>query len=365
MLRSEDVTVAEVLKERGYATGLIGKWGLGLNDEGHPNRQGFDYFFGFLSQVHAHNHFPDFLWRNEQKVKLRNEIKRVGEEGAGYATNRVEFAGDLFARESIEFIEQNKERPFFLYLALTVPHANNERTRALGDGAEVPDYGLYATREWSPQLKGHAAMITRMDADIGRLLGKLKELQLTNTIVFFTSDNGPHKESGQDPKFFDPNGPLRGYKRDLTDGGIRVPFIAWWPGHIAGGKVSEHVAYFGDFMRTAAELAGPKAPKGLDSISFGPTLFGKGRQMTHKNLYWEFHEGGFSQAVLMDGRWKGIRMKARSRPIELYDLKEDPGEERNLAEENPRMVKRVEELFRKSRTESAEWPIKDAPNVTN
>ena len=375
-LRSNDVTVAEILKTAGYRTGLIGKWGLGMQDEGHPNLQGFDYFYGYLSQVHAHNHFPDHLWRNRDRVKLSNRIHPMASDGAGYSTNAVEFAGDLFAEEALDFIEASTNEnsaPFFLYYAPVVPHANNERKKALGNGMEVPDFGPYANEPWEDALKGHAAMITRLDADVGRLLQKLKLLGIhRNTLVIFTSDNGPHKEGGQDADFFDPNGPLRGYKRDFTDGGIRVPFIAWWPGKVQPGT-AHHIAYFGDMLATFGELAGADVPKKLDSISIAPTLLKPrlqaGRatpamtrpQPEHHHLYFEFHEGGFSQAVILGGRWKGIRMKRLDAPIEIYDLHTDPGEERNIADSVPSVVKHVELLFRTERSDSPLWPIKEAP----
>jgi arylsulfatase A-like enzyme len=375
-LRSNDVTVAQVLKNAAYRTGLVGKWGLGMDDEGHPNLQGFDYFYGYLSQIHAHNHFPDYLWRNRERVKLSNRIQAMAADGAGYATNAVEFAGDLLAEEALDFIEASTNKnsaPFFLYYAPVVPHANNERKKALGNGMEVPDFGPYANENWDDALKGHAAMITRLDADVGRLLQKLKLLGIhRNTLVIFTSDNGPHKEGGQDPEFFDPNGPLRGYKRDFTDGGIRVPFLAWWPGKVQPGTSSQ-VTYFGDMMATFAELAGAEGPKHLDSISIGPTLLKPrlqaGRatppmarpQEEHRHLYFEFHEGGFSQAVLLGGRWKGIRMKRLDAPIEVYDLHTDPGEERNISDSVPSVVRHVELLFRTERIDSELWPIKEAP----
>ena len=376
-LRSHDVTVAEVLKSAGYRTGLIGKWGLGMpRDEGHPNRQGFDYFFGYLSQVHAHNHFPDHLWRNTNRVRLSNRIVPMAQDGAGYSTNKSEFAGDLFAEDVLDFVEAStnaNNTPFFLYYAPVVPHANNERKKALGNGMEVPDFGLYENEPWEDALKGHAAMITRLDADIGRLLQKLKLLGIhRNTLVIFTSDNGPHKEGAKDHDFFDPNGPLNGFKRDFTDGGIRVPFIAWWPGKVQP-STANHLCYGGDMMATFAELAGATPPESLDSISIVPTLLrprthgGRatslvGRaQPDHNHLYFEFHEGGFSQAVIIGGRWKGIRMKRLDAPIELYDLHTDEGEQRNVAESHPSIVKHVELLFRTERTDSPLWPIKEPP----
>jgi len=218
-----------------------------------------------------------------------------------------------------------------------VPHANNERARTLGDGQEVPDYGPYTARDWADPLKGQAAMITRMDRQVDGLLTQLKQLGLDDrTLVIFTSDNGPHKEGGPayDPDFFNANGPFSGIKRSLTDGGIRVPFLARWPGRIRAGSTSAHVGYFGDMMTTLSELAGGRPPAALDSLSLVPTLLGRGVQAKHEHLYWEFHEGGFSQAVLLEGRWKGIRLKSPAAPIQLFDLASDIGETNDLAAGN-------------------------------
>jgi arylsulfatase A-like enzyme len=365
MLRKDDVTVAKVLQQAGYATALIGKWGLGMpGDEGVPNKQGFDYFFGYLSQHHAHNHFPDFLWRNEQKVPLPNVCVPVGTAGGGYATQRVKYAGDLFFEEAEAFIEKNRAKPFFLYLALVVPHANNERSKELGDGQEVPDYGPYADKDWQSSLKGQAAMITRMDAGIGSLLNKLKQLGLDEkTLVMFSSDNGPHKEGGPNynPDFFDANGPLTGLKRSLTDGGIRVPFLARWPGQVKAGVVSPHVGYFGDIMSTFCELAGATPPPKLDSLSLVPTLLGRGTQKQHKYLYWEFYEGGVSQAFLVEGRWKGIRLRRTDAPIQLFDLATDIGEQTDLASQNPEMTARIAQLMQTARVDNEHWKLANAP----
>jgi len=365
MLRATDVTVAKVLKSAGYATALIGKWGLGMpGDEGVPNKQGFDYFFGFLSQHHAHNHYPDYLWRNDQRVSLPNVVTPVGTAGGGYATRKVKYAGDLFFEEAHAFIEKNKAKPFFLYLALTVPHANNERSRELGDGQEVPDYGVYADKEWHSSLKGQAAMITRMDQGIGELLAKLRQLSLAeSTLVLFSSDNGPHKEGGSnyDPDFFDANGPLTGTKRSLTEGGIRVPFLAWWPGKVKAGVVSPHVGYFGDMMTTFAELAGARPPGKLDSISITPTLLGEGTQARHEYLYWEFYERGANQAVLLEGRWKGIRLQRTTAPIQLFDLANDIAEQNNVAEKNSKLVERIGTIMRTARVDNEHWKLVDAP----
>ena len=205
----------------------------------------------------------------------------------------------------------NHKKPFFLYLPFTIPHANNEGTRGTGDGQDVPDYGIYTEKKWTNPNKGQAAMITRMDADIGRLMARLNQYKLTeNTLVVFSSDNGHHREGGNDPDFFDANGPLRGMKRDLYEGGIRVPTIAHWPGHIKPDSASDHPAYFGDLMATAAELLGVTAPGKLDSISILPTLLGQtDKQLKREFLYWEFLERRGAQAVVLGetGRWKALR----------------------------------------------------------
>jgi uncharacterized sulfatase len=360
MLRAGDVTVARVLQASGYTTALIGKWGLGnAGDEGEPRKHGFDYSFGFLNQTHAHNHYPDFLWRNGERVALPNVVTQVGPvAGTGYATQRVVYASDLFFDEARDFIARSKTRPFFLYLALTVPHANNERARVLGDGQEVPSYGPYADQPWPDAQKGQAAMITRMDARVGDLIAQIKTLGLDdNTLVIFSSDNGPHREGGplHNPEFFAASGPLNGTKRALTDGGIRVPWIARWPGKIKAGAVSAHVGYFGDVMATFVELTGATAPKILDSISLVPELLGRGEQAKHPYLYWEFYEKGFSQAVLLDGRWKGIRLLKPSAPIRLFDLQHDLGEKTDLAAQQPELVARAAAVMREAHVDNEFW----------
>lgn len=359
-LAAEDVTVAEVLQQAGYRTALIGKWGLGdVGDEaesGLPRRQGFDYFYGYLDQGHAHNRFPDFLWRNEERVPLPNDIVPTGKSGAGYATRPVVYADDRFAEESLKFVAENKDRPFFLYLSMIAPHANDERHRALDDGAEVPNYGIYTDREWPNPDKGQAATITRMDEMVGRLLDALRNLGIAdNTLVIFTSDNGPHKEDGHNLARFQPSGPLRGIKRDLTEGGIREPFIAWWPGHIHAGAESGHVGYLGDWMATAAQLAGAPVPAGCDSISIVPTLFGRDAdQQKHEVLYWCFYPRGLTQALLYQGHWKGIRSSPDA-PLELYDLANDIGEAHNVAALHPDLVKKIEALIHREHVPDPVW----------
>ncbi len=356
-LLPEDVTIAQRLREAGYATGVIGKWGLGeAGSTGIPTRQGFDYFFGYLNQQHAHNYYPEFLWRNEEKVPLPNVVERPAgrpNHPGGVSTNRAVYSHDLFMKEAEGFIRQNASRPFFLYLALTIPHANNE---AGVKGMEVPDWGPYAQEDWPEPQKGYAAMITRMDEGIGRLLGVLKELGLEErTIVFFSSDNGPHQEGGADPRFFQSSGPLRGFKRDLYEGGIRVPMLVRWPGVIRPGGRTEHVSAFWDFYPTCLELAGLEADKGLDGISFLPVLVGEETgQKEHAYLYWELHEAGGIQAI-RTGRWKAIRQNLALAPdgrLELYDLKRDPAESRDVSEKHPDVVKELRPLFDTARTEA-------------
>ena len=359
-LRSGDTTVAQMLNQAGYRTSLIGKWGLGdvgQAESGLPRKQGFDEFFGYLNQQHAHNHFPDFLWRNEQRVSLPNKITPVGDNGAGYATEAVQFADDLFADAAIKFVADNKSRPFFLYWCMVIPHANNERTRALQNGAQVPEFGAYADKDWPDPDKGHAAMITRLDSYVGRMLTALRAQGLAdNTLVIFTSDNGPHNESNHNLSRFNPEGPLNGRKRSLTDGGIRVPFIAWWPGRIAASHVSDHVGYFGDWMATAAELSSGTMPTECDSLSFTPTLFGKpAEQQQHEFLYWEFSERGFKQAALYQGRWKGIRSGSPDAPVSLFDQQTDIAEKIDVAAQHPEIAARIGNYLSNARSASVDW----------
>lgn len=353
-LRPEHLTVAELFKAAGYRTALVGKWGLGHEgSEGVPTRQGFDHFFGYLDQTHAHNYYPTFLVRNEQRVALRNVVPNEGPVGQGMASEKVDYSHDLMAAEALKWVEENRQSPFFLYLAFTLPHANNE---AKNQGMEVPDLGEYAGLDWPESQKRHAAMISRLDRDIGRLFELLKRLGLDErTLVIFTSDNGPHREGGNDPEFNRSSGPLRGIKRAMFEGGIRVPTIARWPGKIRAGAVSEHVGYFADLMPTAAELTGQKCPK-TDGLSFLPTLLGKPGQARHPFLYWEFYEQGGAQAVRM-GDWKGIS-KPWGAPLQLYNLKEDLGETRNVAAEHPEVVKRIQEIIDREHVPSPLWKVR-------
>lgn len=357
-LEPQDVTVAELLQKAGYKTALIGKWGLGEPDTtGVPTKQGFDYFFGYLNQRHAHNYYPEFLWKNEQIKKLPNVVnyKNEGSLG-GVSTNKEVYSNDLFITEAINFMMQNRTRPFFVYLALTIPHANNE---AGDQGMEVPDLGEFKDKDWPAPQKGHAAMITRMDRGIGQILELLEDLKLAdNTIVMFSSDNGPHAEGGNDPDFADSNGPLRGIKRDLYEGGIRVPLLVRWPDKVFPGSISGHVSAFWDVMPTLAQIAGTQAPNNIDGISFLPTLLGEtADQKEHSYLYWEFHEQGGKQAVRIDN-WKGIRLSVDENPdgpIELYDLSKDIAETRNIADQYPEVVEEIKKIMKQARTPNPDF----------
>ncbi|MFC2126274.1 arylsulfatase [Bacteroidota bacterium] len=361
-LLPEDITVAELLKSAGYTTGLIGKWGLGEpGTTGIPNNQGFDYFFGYLNQARAHNYYPEWLWRNEEKVMLNNEVifaetgyaKGIG----SAATKKVNYSHDLFTGEALSFIERSKDQPFFLYLAYTIPHANNEHWLIDEHGMEVPDYGEYKDNDWPEAQIGTAAMISRMDRDIGQLISKLTEAGIDqNTVIFFTSDNGPHAEGLNDPDFFNSNGPLKGIKRDLNEGGIRVPFIAWWPGTIQEGQTSNHISAFWDFLPTVCDLAGIESPKNIDGISYAPTLVNQ-LQQEHKYLYWEFFEQGGKQAIRLNN-WKGIRLGVNTNPdssLYLYDLDNDIEENKELSDSQPDIFIEVSALMKTARTESEDF----------
>lgn len=347
----ETVTLPELLRQQGYTTGLVGKWGLGGPDsEGHPNQQGFDHFFGYLCQRHAHNYYPEFLFRNRQQVALEgNEVAGDRKDGAGVATERVTYSPDLMIEEALEFIRTNSNQPFSLFFTSTLPHANNEA----GDrGMEIPDYGIYADRDWPEAQKGHAAMISRLDRDVGRILDELKSLEIDeDTLVLFASDNGPHREGGADPGFFASSGPLRGIKRDLYEGGIRVPMIAWLPGLVPAGQVSSHPSAFWDILPTFVELSGGEPPSRVDGLSMVPSLRGE-NQKEHEYIYWEFR----GKQAVMKGDWKAVRL-APGQAVELYNLADDPAETEDLARENPEKVRELSALFSVARQESEIFPL--------
>ena len=358
-LRPEHVTVVKVLHAAGYRTAMIGKWALG--DEattGLPELQGFDEVVGYLNQTHAHDYYTDYLWRHDPVSGFHGRITLYGNLGGKHG----DYTHDLFTKAALNFVKNNKPdqfnryRPFFLYLAYTIPHANNEEGRRTGNSMQVPSAAPYTDEPWTAQEKNKAAMITRLDADIGRLREKLKELKIdTTTVIFFTSDNGPHAE-GVDPKFHSSAGPLRGIKRDLYEGGIRVPMIVYWPAKIRPEQVSNFAWANWDFLPTAADIALTPAPKGIDGISIYPLLTGQVQRNRHEFLYWEFHERGFQQAARM-GDWKAVRPQA-DEALELYNLKTDIGEQVNVAKSNPEVVAQFEAYFQTARTESPNWPIK-------
>jgi uncharacterized sulfatase len=337
-------TVTTLLKKAGYATGGVGKWALGGADStGAPSKQGFDFWFGYLDQGNAHNFYPEYLWKNEKRFPLAGNV--VGDKKR-VSVKRTTYAHDLLTEEALEFIRANATRPFCLQAHYTIPHANNEGGRATGNGLEVPNPGIYANRDWPATEKGFAAMIGRLDGDVGRLVALLKELGIERkTLVIFTSDNGPHQEGGHKMEFFDSNGPLRGYKRDFYEGGIRVPMIACWPGQIRPGTVSNHPSAFWDFLPTACELAGVAVPQDIDGISYRAAMLGLDGQRRHEYLYWQAGlKGRLSKIAIRQGNWKGVRIGS-DKPLELYNLATDIGEQKNLAAAEPAIVKRLDQLI--------------------
>ncbi len=344
-LGADDVTVAQVLKgpewrdafddTRVYATAIFGKWGLGEpGSTGLPNDHGFDEWFGFLNQQHAHGHFPEYLWRNKAKETLKGNLDG----------RRREYASDLFAREALYFIERHMYEPFFLYFTPTVPHGRYE----------APSQGVYANEPWPEEARNYAAMVTRLDSYVGRIMARLKETGLEeNTVVFFASDNGGTFEF----KPFETMGPLRAKKGSIYEGGIRVPMIVRWPGKIKAGAASNHPWSFCDVLPTLADLAGTRGvPRNVDGVSVAPTLLGK-TQDPERPLYWEsFEGGGFHQAVRM-GRWKGVR-HGLSEPLELYDLHADAGESRNVAATHMDVAAKMQDFLRDCRTDAPEYPVR-------
>jgi len=363
-LDAADVTVAEVLRQAGYRTALVGKWGLGQHDdEGQPNRQGFDFFFGYLDQVHAHNHYPEFLWRNDAKVPLPNVVEgsRTGPGGftVGWTREPRVYAEDLLLDEALRWIRAERDRPFLLVFAPTLPHADNQRQYHTGNGQEAPTLGAYADAPWPAPERGHAAAVARLDADVGRVLDELRRLGIAErTLVLFTSDNGPHREGGYEPEVFAATGPFRGVKRSLGEGGIRVPAIAWWPGTTPAGVVSSRPAYVGDVMATAAALAGTSLPapaNGLWSVSLVPTLTGHPeRQTSEPYLYWERYEPALGQAVRF-GQWKAVRDGIGGGALALYDLERDPGEGADVAVAHPDVVARATEFMDQAHVPAPAW----------
>ena len=359
-LQAEDLTAAQLLKSANYATGAIGVWGLGNEGSpGMPRRQGFDEWFGYLDENEADNYYPKFLNRSEgEKVKEQPIDENRGGGQGRYADDYFTFAGTNFLRISRPAFF-NHYRPFFLYLPYTIARANHKLGAETGNGMEVPEDAPYSAEQWPQVEKNKAAMITRLDRYVGMLQDRLKELKcLDNTIIIITSANGPHNEGGVNPKFFHSAGPLRGIKRDLYEGGIRVPLIVSWPARIRPGSVSDLPCASWDFLATAVEIAGQPAPTKTDGVSLFPTLTGQTQTNRHEFLYWESHEDGFKQAARM-GDWKALRFGVDG-PLELYNLKTDLGETANLADKNPEVIARISEYLKTARTEDANWPVKTA-----
>lgn len=346
-LADSEITLGEVFRTKNYTTACIGKWGLGgPSGEGHPNNQGFDYFFGYLGQGNAHNYYPSQVFENNTPVILNNKV----------------YTHDLIMGKALDFIDKNSDKPFFLYLTPTIPHADlvvpdNELFDYDGKFQEVPFPGKGYRAQDKPRAT-FAAMVTRLDRDVQRIVDLLQSKGLSdNTIIIFTSDNGTHKEGGHDPRYFDSNGPFRGTKRDLYEGGIRTPFIVYWPSVIKPGSVSYHVSAFWDFMPTVCDLIGAEKPVGTDGISYLPTLTGEGVQKNHESLYFEFHEQGGKQAVIKD-RWKLVRLnvnKPEKEVYELYNLNSDPSEIANVYSLYPEKAKELKQIMEQSHTENDNW----------
>ena len=346
-LADGEITLGEVFKTKNYTTACVGKWGLGgPSGEGHPNKQGFDYFFGYLGQGNAHNYYPIQLFENNEPVMLNNKV----------------YSHDMIMDKALSFLDKNADSPFFLFLTPTIPHAdivvpNNELFDYDGKFQETPYPGTGYRAQDKPRAT-FAAMVTRLDRDVQRVVDLLqKKGVLDNTIIIFTSDNGTHKEGGHDPNYFRSNGPFRGLKRDLYEGGIRTPFIVKWPGVIPAGQVSYQVSTFWDFMPTVCDLIGTSAPASIDGISYLPTLTGKGKQKQHDYLYFEFHEQGGKQAVIKDG-WKLLHLQVnnpKKEQYELYNINADPGEIANALDQYPQKVQELKKIMQGARITNENW----------
>jgi arylsulfatase A len=357
----DTITVASLLKQQGYHTGAFGKWGLGgPNSDSDALALGFDHFTGFYNQAFAHDFYPRWLWHDGKKLQL----------------DRKAYAHSVIFDKAIEFIKNFKDEPFFCYLPVTIPHAAmqapaeyHERFRK-----QYPEFdkktGTYGgdARKTSVQnpIAGFAAMMTKMDDDVGALMALLRKLDIDeNTLVMLTSDNGPHHEGGHNPKFWNSNGPFQGNKRSLYDGGIRVPFIARWPGSIQAGSVSDHISAHWDLLPTLCELANAPMPEAIDGISMTATLRNEGpnAQQQHPYLYWEFYEAGGKSALRM-GKWKVVRNNLRKNPdapIELYDITTDLGEQKDVAMAHPAVVAKARNYFREAHTPNDRWRLPSAP----
>lgn len=354
-LPEEDFTLSQMFQQAGYATGGVGKWALGdSGTTGAPWRKGMAEFLGYLDQTHAHGYYPDFLWNDGSRMDLPENAD--GRRGT--------YSHDLFTERALDFIRRHKDRPFFFYAAFTIPHAEvavPEDSLAEYKGKWEEPKKFEGSKTYCPQDQPRAvraAMITRLDRDVGRILDLLDELGLSeNTLVVFTSDNGPITAGGQDPVFFNSAGPLRGMKFGLYEGGIRVPCLARWPGKVKAGSVTGRVSDFTDMFPTYAELIGAPAPEGLDGVSILPTLLGQpGQQKPRKLHYWE----AAPQQALRMGDWKAYR-PAPDKPLELYNLAEDIGEKTDLAAKLPERAAEMARLMAENRTDHPDFPLVKKP----
>jgi len=377
-LPAETVTLGTLLQNSGYSTCAVGKWGLGGPDSsGEPNRMGFDHWYGYLCQRQAHNYYPTHLWRNQGKHILEGNQyfsphqkfpeNADSADPANYsAYSGKQYAPDLMTEEALTFIRQQQDKPFFLYLAYPVPHValqvpEDSLTEYACAFPETPYLGDKSYLPHQTPRAAYAAMISRMDRDIGRIMSCLQELGLdNNTIVFFSSDNGPTYAGGVDYEFFNSAGALRGLKGSLFEGGIRVPLIVHWQGRIKAGLKSNHISAFWDILPTICDIAGITPAPDTDGISFAPSLFADKTQPQHEYLYWEFRSYGGQQAVRM-GKWKAIRTDLRKEntdtTIKLYDLQSDPEEQNNVAEEHPEVIEKIRTIFLSARIESERFPF--------
>lgn len=353
-LPDSEVTIPECLKQQGYQTAAFGKWGMGApGNEGDPLKQGFDYFFGYYCQCKAHNYYPEMLWRNTDTVKLTNKTVPVDvnyiDYPLSYATEKNEYSATLVFNDLMDYINRNQKTPFFAYYASTLPHSNGEAP--VDEKYEIPDWGIYADSNWTPQEKGYAAMVSMLDDQMGTLLDKLKALGIADkTLVIFTSDNGPTLFA----KRFESAGVLKGRKRDLYEGGIRMPFIAHWPGKVTAGQVSTQPAAMYDLLRTFCDLTGAVAPQEADGQSILPTLLGQ-QQEEPDVLYWEFYESNRApKQALRKGDWKLMRFyfdNPEKMEIELYNLANDVSESKNVATEHPEIVEELTKLMEREHSE--------------
>jgi arylsulfatase A len=361
-LPDSTVTIAKVLKDNGYSTADFGKWGLGYpGSSGEPTRQGFTTFYGYNCQSLAHNYYPDHLWQNEQRVEL--DANKTGD---------AIYSADLIHQKAMQFLQQPKDKPFFLFLSYTLPHAalsvpHDSVYEGYVKRFNEPPRDESKTRRFEKAAfepyphAAYAAMVTRLDKYVGEVMREVDRQGIAaNTLIIFSSDNGPHREGGNEPEFFDSNGLLHGIKRDLYEGGIRIPFIAAWKGKIKPGSTSDFIGAFWDLFPTFQQVAGIPPTPGIDGLSILLTLLGNDRQQRpHEYLYWEFHENDGRQAVRM-GKWKGVRLnvnKQKDAPIELYDLDKDPSEKNNIAAAHPDIVRKIAAILRQAHAPDSNWPL--------